>query len=837
MADVEFTFSGDASSLKRALESIKSEIRNTKESVSSLSGQFVAMAVAVQGALTAVKAAFSVISNIPAQAARLEDLTTIFTTLMGDAQRAGALMRDLWHDAANGAVGLEQMAAAAKPLASVFGSNRSIREWTNRFADISAGSGMAADALSKLYARVLSLGKVDTRAIDGLARQGIPIYRELAAVIGVSTDQVQELAKKGVISADQYTAALRRMTDAGGEYYRQSSLLSNTSKGSWDTLLENINRVAAALGQPINEAITPVLQSMASYLEASLPQIQNFAHSMASAFSAVSDVLAPLVSGVLSLVSALGGSKTIVASVAAALLIFSGNAKTATASTITLRNQVTGLIGSLRGLSLSSIASAFKSALASMKSALMASLVSMKLAWSTAWATMATVVRGAMLAVKSAIISTGLGLILVGIGEALAALYRWFAGNSEAAEEAALSARNFTKSLMAMERQAAKVNTKEQFSAFMEGLDDQIEELRAAREQAYADEEWDKGDRITEQLNTLWQKKALYRETLPLQVEEARRAAEAAEQMKRQQQEAEALAQKLSEAKQQLDALVQKQKASEWERRLAGLDPEQEIRLRLRHEGFASLDKLKESISELETKPIEPGDIESYSRLISVYNKVIDLQSRAATQKRERAGAEQDYAGQLALLQAEVAGDAKRLALLRQQQRVVQLTEQFRKQGLSDAEAKARRIAELESQRGVKQAQSDYSQQINLLKAQISGDEKRLAALRKQQRIVQLTEQFRSQGLANAEKKAKRLAELEQKAADASASSSSGRSSAERISDSTASVGGGGRSVVIGGPMLSESKKHTQLLREMGASLKQKRTFQLSGNLKAVLGR
>ncbi len=47
MADVTFTFSGDATSLQNALNEIKGEIGKTKESVQGLAGQFAASFAAI----------------------------------------------------------------------------------------------------------------------------------------------------------------------------------------------------------------------------------------------------------------------------------------------------------------------------------------------------------------------------------------------------------------------------------------------------------------------------------------------------------------------------------------------------------------------------------------------------------------------------------------------------------------------------------------------------------------------------------------------------------------------------------------------------------------------
>ncbi len=256
----------------------------------------------------------------------MEDLRVTFAQLMGDARQAGELLHALWHDAANGSVSLETMAAAAKPLLHVFADNKSIREWTNRFADMATGSGVAADQLSKLFARALTLGKVDSRSIDTLAKQGIPIYQELAAIVGTTSDAIQAMVKKGVVSADQYAAALRNMTNEGGIYYRLSSQLSNTTSGSWGTLAENVNRLAAKLGEPINDAVTPLLQSVSGQIEQALPQVEAFARSLGEMLDTGISAAGTLLSGLGSVLDTLGGLKTVLASVAAGLLMYSGNA-------------------------------------------------------------------------------------------------------------------------------------------------------------------------------------------------------------------------------------------------------------------------------------------------------------------------------------------------------------------------------------------------------------------------------------------------------------------------------------------------------------------------------
>ena len=805
MADVSFTFSGDAASLQNALNEIKGEVRKTKDSVQGLAGQFTASFAAIGGAIAAVKGAFAFFSNIPAQAARIEDLRVTFTQMTGDAEQAGQILDDLWHDAANGAVGLEEMAATAKPLLNVFSDSASIREWSRRFADIATGSGVAADQLSKVFSRAMAIGKIDSRAIDTLARQGIPIYQELAAVIGTTTEAVQAMVKKGLVSADQYAAAFRRMTDEGGKYYNLSSQLSNTSAGSWGTMLENINRVAAKLGEPINEAFTPVLQSIAVALEESLPAVQAFAGSFGSAFSGVVEVISPIVSGIGELVSVLGGAETVVAAAAAALLMYVGNTKAATASTVSFRAQLTTLGNTIKGLSFSSFVTGFRTALSGLKSAMTATLTGLKLTWSVTWSTMATVTRAAMVAVKAAIVSTGIGLIIVGIGEALGALYSWFAGNSEAAERAAESTRQFEKSLNSLNKQAGKVKTHEQYDSFMEQLDERIDDLRDQCDMAVAkDEDEEVIALLDQQIARLRQKRRHYEETLPIQIEEAIAAERAAEAMRRQQEEAAELERKLAAAREKLNDLYRRQRENEREQYLSGLAPEVQIQLRLadataygqtRH----TIESLRKEMEDIMRKPVvTEQDVARYEMLASTYNKITELQRRgreeaertaeterrraeeAAKQEQARQNASRDYDMAVKMLQAEIAGDERRLQVLKQQQRITQLTAEYQRQGLEDAEARAKRMVALEKQ--LEEAQEKQKQQ-----------------------------EQKQQGRS--------------------------RQQGTRITDSMAGVGGGGRSVVIGGPLVSETKKQTRLLEGIGNNTRRGPTIQVSGNVEAVISR
>ena len=807
MPDVTFTFSGDSTSLQNALNEIKGEVGKTKESVQGLAGQFVASFAAIGAAIAAVKGAFATLGGISAEAARMEQTGLAFKVMMGDAAAAAEYVAKLRKYAAETPFEFGDISDAGKTLLSMGTAADKSIEVIRKLGDIASVSGKPLKELAFLYAKVQNSG-LSNEVAESLEMQGVPIRKLIAEMKGISFEEVFKGISKRQFNLDDLDAALDKLTGPGGLLENMTKLQSQTFSGALSTLTDGFSALAVEMGTPINAAILPVLGELTAYVDSLTPTVQQFAQTLATVFEGAVAVITPIVSGIGELVSILGGAETVIASAAAAMLLYVGNTKTAVTSTVSFRAQLTALGNTIKGLSFSSFVTAYRTALSGLRTAMSATLAGLKVTWSIAWSTMATVTRAAMVAVKAAIVSTGIGLIIVGIGEALGALYSWFMGNSEAAEKAAESTRQFEKSLRNLNKQADKVKTYEQYDSFMEQLDERMDDLREERSMAVAkDEDEEVIELLDQQLARLRQRKRHYEETLPIQIEEAIAAERAAEAMRRQQEEAAELERKLAAARDKLNDLYRRQRETEREQYLSGLAPEVQIQLRLSDataygQARHTIESLRQEMKDISNKSIVTDeDVARYQLLSSTYNKIVELQRRgreeaertaeaerrraeeAARQEQARQRAASDYDMAVKMLQAEIAGNEKRLAVLKQQQRITQLTAEYQRQGLEDAEARAKRMVALEKQ------------------------------LERQQEKQREQEERRQQQQGR------------------------GRPQGSRTSDSFASVGGGGRSVVIGGPLISETKKQTRLLEGIGNNTRRPPTIKVSGNVEAVISR
>ena len=174
MADVSFTFSGDAASLQNALNEIKGEVRKTKDSVQGLAGQFTASFAAIGGAIAAVKGAFAFFSNIPAQAARIEDLRVTFTQMTGDAEQAGQILDDLWHDARED--GIDEPENAYVPSADELNKAAKHTDINDVIINVQEQTVFLADPMMSLDVGALGKGYATEKAAELLMDLGVTSY-------------------------------------------------------------------------------------------------------------------------------------------------------------------------------------------------------------------------------------------------------------------------------------------------------------------------------------------------------------------------------------------------------------------------------------------------------------------------------------------------------------------------------------------------------------------------------------------------------------------------------------------------------------------------------------
>lgn len=186
-------------------------------------------------------------------AIRDEQLETAFGTLLGGADKAKAVLGDLRDFGASTPFEFPGLADAAKKLISFGFSQEQLLPEMQKLGDVAAGLDIPFSDLADIYGKARVAGKVMSEDINQLAGRGIPIFDELAKVMGVPAGEIKDLASKGKIGFAELQKSFDGMTGQGGRFAGMMAAQSQTAGGLISTLRDNWNLMLGSIGAKLFE--------------------------------------------------------------------------------------------------------------------------------------------------------------------------------------------------------------------------------------------------------------------------------------------------------------------------------------------------------------------------------------------------------------------------------------------------------------------------------------------------------------------------------------------------------------------------------------------------------
>ena len=194
-----------------------------------------------------------------------QQLEIAFTTMLKSKEKADSLMREIVEFAATTPFDLKGVASGAKQLLAYGFEADSIRENLTMLGNVAAGVGSQIGDIIYLYGTLNAQGKVMTKDLMQFAGRGIPIYKELATVMGVTEKQVMELASQSKISFQHIEQAFQNMVGESGLFHNLMQEQSKSITGQISNLGDAIDSMFNEIGQS-SEGVISAAISGASYL-------------------------------------------------------------------------------------------------------------------------------------------------------------------------------------------------------------------------------------------------------------------------------------------------------------------------------------------------------------------------------------------------------------------------------------------------------------------------------------------------------------------------------------------------------------------------------------------
>lgn len=180
---------------------------------------------------------------------QFQQLEIAFSTMLKSSSQAKKLMDSLIDTAARTPFDLQGIAQTTKQMLAYGSTVDNVVDEIVMLGNVASGVGAPLQDIAYLYGTLRTQGRAFTVDIRQFAGRGIPIYEELAKVLGVTKDEVTSLVSEGKVGFAEVEKAFQNMTDSAGIYYNLMQEQSKSLTGmisnmgdAWDNALNSLGK-------------------------------------------------------------------------------------------------------------------------------------------------------------------------------------------------------------------------------------------------------------------------------------------------------------------------------------------------------------------------------------------------------------------------------------------------------------------------------------------------------------------------------------------------------------------------------------------------------------------
>lgn len=248
LARVEHLFKHAADVANRTSQSVDSDIMKMGRGAIAFAGSLIGVGSAMEGAFRGVKLA-----------AEMEQTEASFTVLIGSAEEAQKTLGNLREFALSTPFEMPELLDSAKQMIAFGTQAKDIVPTMRLLGEVSAGVKKPLADIAYLYGTLKTQGRAFTIDIRQFAGRGIPIYLELAKVLGLvsqetemlggkAQQQLDKMIESGRVTFDVVEKAFQNMTGPGGQFFGQLEAQSKTVIGIFNQMREEIDTALRAIG-------------------------------------------------------------------------------------------------------------------------------------------------------------------------------------------------------------------------------------------------------------------------------------------------------------------------------------------------------------------------------------------------------------------------------------------------------------------------------------------------------------------------------------------------------------------------------------------------------------
>lgn len=246
----------DAENSKRILHDIGREGTSAGENIDAAMRKVGATIASVFSA----KMVSDFITSIVRVRSEIESLEISFETLLGNKEKATALLGDIREFAVKTPMMISDLAKGAKTMLSFNIELEKVMPTLRAIGDISMGDAAKFQSLTLAFSQMSSTGKLMGQDLLQMINAGFNPLAEISERTGKSLQSLKDDMAAGKISADMVAQAFMDATSEGGKFNGMLEKQSHGLTGSISNLKGAIDDMLNELGEKMQDSISGVIQ-------------------------------------------------------------------------------------------------------------------------------------------------------------------------------------------------------------------------------------------------------------------------------------------------------------------------------------------------------------------------------------------------------------------------------------------------------------------------------------------------------------------------------------------------------------------------------------------------
>ena len=251
--------SSNTNKLKGRLDKSNRSLRDTGKSAKQASSGVKTLTGAL-GPLLKALAVAATARFIFVKTAELETQRKSLEVLTGSLEKTNKIIKELQDFSAVTPFTSSELIEQTKRLKAFGFETNELVDTTRRLSEVAGATGADLQGISTAFGQIRAKGKLQQEENLQLLERGVDITTELKKITGLQGEEFASAMRKGKIGADLVNQALINLTNKGGAFFGGATKQADTLNGQLSTLIDNVDKLAIAIGDFLEPALKKVFK-------------------------------------------------------------------------------------------------------------------------------------------------------------------------------------------------------------------------------------------------------------------------------------------------------------------------------------------------------------------------------------------------------------------------------------------------------------------------------------------------------------------------------------------------------------------------------------------------